>query len=606
MPRSFQNILRRLSVRLGFEQDWYLVLIAAVIGLVMGCVATAFILPLHWLEEQGKTLPREWLLILVPLAPIVGALLTGWINQTIKGDTHSPGVATVLLAVHRHKSRMLPTTAIKKWLASTMTIGSGGSAGAEGPIVTIGSAIGSTLARWLRVNPQHSATLLGCGAGAGIASVFNAPIAGIFFVLEILLRDFSLRTFTPIVIASVISAAWTQTMLGSNDPLFSLGADLFQSDTQFTLLELPNYLILGLLCGVMAAGFIRLVDRSESLFQRLPVHRMLLPAVGASLLGVIGLMYLLLTPEGGFFRSSTGVPEFYGNGYPFINLLLAPGTYSGGEIAATSLLLALVVITLLKMAGTCCTIGSGGSGGLFAPSLHVGAGLGAVFGLLVIVLPFGGTSNPAHYALVGMAAMLAAATHAPLTAILIVYELTRSYEIILPLMFAAIIATILARIITRDSMYTIKLTRQGVRMGRMSDLTLLRRLSVADVPLRKPVTVRPEESAQRLLELSEMHGTGDFIVVDDRGLYLGLVTAGDLRTALLEREAIPLLLVNELQRSELATVTRDDTLDVVLDKFSLHDVSCLAVLDAGGENVPIGVITRDALMRTYQRTLIKD
>ena len=293
------------------------------------------------------------------------------------------------------------------------------------------------------------------------------------------------------------------------------------------------------------------------------------------------------------------MPPFYSNGYPVIRSLLNLEYYENK--AAVVLFVGLVALCGLKGVATCLTIGSGGSGGVFAPSLMLGACVGGAFGTVVEALDLAPHATPAHYALVGMAALVAATTHAPLTAILIVYEITRSYEIILPVMLAAVVSTIVSQLISRQSIYTIKLLRRGVRMGGLSDLTILRRLAVEDVGLAPAVLVHPDDSAQRLLELSEEHTASDFVVVDDRDHYVGMVTGEDLRSALVYREAIPLLQVNELQRSDLPVVTLDETLDIVLDKFSRHDVHSLPVLDESG-NV-LGLITRSRLMRKYHSSL---
>ena len=601
MPPLLSQRLRRFIAKLGFERDWYLVLVAALIGVVMSGVAIAFIMPLRALENLGDRIDAGPLLyLLVPVVPVVGALLAGLLIHLMPTEMRGPGVSTVMYAVHRKKSRLPARLGLRKWLASTLTIGSGGSAGAEGPIVTIGSVLGSWVARRLRTNPQHTATMLGCGAAAGLASVFNAPIAGIFFVLEILLRDFSLRTFTPIVIASVISSACTRSVLGSNDALFAL-ADDFSINT-FNALEIPHYLILGLLCGAVAVMFIRGLYLSADGFARLKIHPALKPAAGALVLGLIGLAYLVV------YKS---VPGFYGNGYPMIKEVIRPGYFyldDANEVLkpALALLTGLVALAFLKGVATSLTIGSGGAGGMFAPSMLIGASVGGAFGYLVNALGWFPSATPAHYAVVGMAAMVAATTHAPLTAILIVYEITQSYEIILPLMFTAVISTVVGRLLYRESIYTVRLTHLGVRIGAMSDLTILRRLSVSDVQLVPPVTVNTDESAQRLLDLSEQFAVSDFVVMDDRKHYVGLVTSADLKEALIFREAIPLLQVNELQRSDLPTVTPDETLDVVLDKFSRHDVQSLAVLDESGDGSVLGLITRSRLMHRYQGALSKD
>ncbi|HIA72666.1 MAG TPA: CBS domain-containing protein, partial [Phycisphaerales bacterium] len=244
------------------------------------------------------------------------------------------------------------------------------------------------------------------------------------------------------------------------------------------------------------------------------------------------------------------------------------------------------------------------AGGLFAPSLFIGAATGGCIGYAVHYLGWFPNTSPAYFALVGMAAMVAATTHAPLTAILIVYEVTQSYDVILPLMFAAVVSTVVARYICRDSVYTFKLTRLGVRMGALSDLTILRRLTPEDIELEKAIIVKRSDSAQRLVELMESDGTSDFVVTDDFGKYCGMVTSADLRDALVYREAIPLLQVSELQRSELPTIGLEETLDLVLDKFSRSDVQALVLLTNSGDIS--GLITRAKLMKRYQQALSED
>jgi CIC family chloride channel protein len=601
----------RLTAKLELPRDWYLMLVAAGLGIVMGGVAAAFILTLHLTEQAAGYVARHYgalNIALVAVIPVAGALLAGLVMHYIRDESRSLGVSRVIFAIHRGRGRIPLQAAVRKWLASALTIGSGGSAGAEGPIVMIGASIGSSLGRLLKTSPQDTTTLLGCAAAAGIASVFNAPIAGIFFVMELLLRDFSLRTFTPVVIASVVSAAWTQTMLGSNQPLFGLAPGFLEGGSQFTIYEIPSFLLLGLLCGGLAPSFTRLFYWTESKFDTLPVHPAVRPATGAAVLGMLGMAYVVLAPTS---FQAHGATPFYGNGYPVIVDLLNPAHYfidgTQGQLRPIGPLLAfLVVITLLKAFGTCLTLGSGGAGGLFAPSLLMGAGIGGAFGVVAVSAHFLGASSPAHYALVGMAAMIAATTHAPLTGILLVYELTRSYEIVAPLMLAAVISAVTARLILRDSVYTWVLTRQGVQLGAMSDLTLLRRLSVRDVPITTPVLVRPQDSARRLLELSEENPAGDFVVVNDQQQYLGIITGPDLRAALLYREAIDLLQVSELLRSDVPTVGPDEPLDLVLEKFSRHDMQSLVVLgDRTGANV-LGLITRSRLMQRYQSELMKD
>ncbi|MCA9311088.1 MAG: chloride channel protein, partial [Phycisphaerales bacterium] len=542
----------------------------------------------------------------------------------------------VMDAIYRKNGRLRKRVAVIKSLASAATIGSGGSAGAEGPIVQIGSVIGSSLAQILGITREQATTLLGCGAAAGIASVFNAPIAGVFFVMEIILRDFSLRTFTPIVVASVFSTAVTQSWYGENEAIFAAMDTLAY---QFTIEELPSYVILGLICGALAVGFIRSLYFAEDLYDRLRLHYLVKPVTGALLLGILGMAFVGLTPTGG--ARDQQIPPFFGNGYETIRTLLAADSFdhdlshvtTGGTALEMSepvsprvvdpdetkhaaevhqlepistTMLALCLLVGFKIIATCLTIGSGGSGGVFAPSLFIGAAGGATFGRVLEaagLLPESAT--PAAYALVGMAAVVAATTHAPLTSILILFELTRDPFVLLPIMLAAVMATVVAQLMLRDSIYTLKLRRRGVLVGTAADLTLLRRLTARDINPVPHVAVTPDDPASKLLELSSAYRIVDFVVVDVERNFLGMVTSEDMRTALIQREAIPYLVVAELMRRDLPIISPDETLDRVLEKFSKHDVASLPLIDSNARNgTPvIGLITRARLMHRYQQVL---
>ncbi len=602
MKRLFTPYLRRLGLRLGFDRDWYLYLVAAVIGMFMGLAAVGFIWPLRQMEFLANHLKGSdnlWLLVL--LGPAIGGLITGILISLLNHDGVGPGVTSVIYAVQRRKGRLSWRIGLRKWLASTATIGSGGSAGAEGPIVTIGAVVGSNIARILGTGSQHTGTLLGCGAAAGLASVFNAPIAGIFFVMELLLRDFSLKTFTPIVIAAVVSSATTQGILG-DAALFDVGDAFRDGNLGFSVIQIPTFLILGLACGVIGSIFVRSLDYTERLFGATKLPMFARPLLGAILLGILGVSVL-------WFTRGDHVPMFYGNGYPSIESLIDPNSYFTTEMhtslrTAAPLMMGLVGLAAVKLVATSITVGSGGAGGLFAPSLLIGASTGGFIGYSVHALGWFPGTTPAIFALVGMAAMVAATTHAPLTAILIVYEVTQSYELILPLMFASVVSTVIARFVCKDSVYTFKLSRMGVRMGALSDLTILRRLTAEDVFINNATIVKPEDSVQQLVNLMETDGTSDFVVVDDHSKYCGMVTANDLRAALVYREAIPLLQVSELQRSDLPTVSIEETLDLVLDKFARSDVQALVMTNSKGEIS--GLITRSKLMKRYQKALDED
>jgi CIC family chloride channel protein len=602
MKRLLTPYLRRIGLKLGFERDWYLYIVAAIIGVLMGLAAVGFILPLRETEYFGEALKGSkylWLIIL--LGPALGGIVTGVLISLLKHDGIGPGVTSVVYAVQRKKGKLSWRIGLRKWLASTATIASGGSAGAEGPIVTIGAVVGSNTAKLLGTGSQHTGTLLGCGAAAGLASVFNAPIAGIFFVMEILLRDFSLKTFTPIVIAAVVSSATTQGILG-DAALFEVGDGFFKDGLSFSVIQIPTYLFLGLVCGLLGALFVKTLDKSERLFVATKLPLFARPIAGALLLGILGFFVF-------WFTNSNSIPMFYGNGYPMIESIINPNTYFTDPQTqalkdAAPLLFGLAGLALIKLVATSITVGSGGAGGLFAPSLLIGAAAGGCIGYIVHYFNWFPNTSPAYFALVGMAALVAATTHAPLTAILIVYEVTQSYDVILPLMFAGVVSTVVARFVCKDSVYTFKLSRMGVRMGALSDLTILRRLTPEDVLIEKSTIVKRTDSAQSLVDLMESEGTSDFVVTDEHGKYCGMVTSNDLRAALVYREAIPLLQVSELQRSDLPTVSNEETLDLVLDKFSRSDVQALGLIDTDG-NIS-GLITRANLMKRYQTSLNED
>lgn len=612
------RVKRLFSARAGLSSEWRLIVLGSGVGVVTALAAVGFVELLHVVEAGVVGVRRHWSLWLLPLPPMAGALVTGLLVHRFAREAKGHGVPEVMRAIIKSEGRIRPRVAVVKSVASVCTIGSGGSAGAEGPIVQIGSAIGSGLAQLLRVSREQTGTLLGCGAAAGIASVFNAPIAGVFFVLEILLRDFSLKTFTPIVVASVFSAATTQAVLGRNQAIF--GGESVFGQQQFTLIELPSYALLGVVCGLLSALFVRMLYASEDVADRVRVHPVVKPVIGAFGLGLLGIGFLLAASAAG---AAQDLPWFFGNGYEAIRRLIDPASYGGvtagvasanegASVTAAGAAAGLPMVWWMlgallacKLLGTCLTLGSGGSGGVFAPSLFLGAAAGALVGTtleLLGLLPAGG--SPAAYALVGMAAMVAGATHAPLTAILMLFELTGDAYVLLPIMFAAVLSTGVARVALRDSIYTHKLRRQGYRIGHGADWTILRQLRVQDVALERHVPVGREDAGSTLLELAEQTGAEHFVVISGEGDYVGMVGGDDFRTALVAREAIPLLLVDELMRADLPTVEAEESLDGVMEKFAACDADALAVVRReGGRTRVIGLITRAGLMGRYQRAL---
>ncbi|HEV7189177.1 MAG TPA: chloride channel protein, partial [Blastococcus sp.] len=379
--------------------------------------------PHGWLPHVGR-----WFVV---VTPVLAGLVYGPLVARGAPEARGHGVPEVMYAVARNGGRIPPRVAVVKSLASALCIGGGGSVGREGPIVQIGSALGSTVGQLVRVPEDRQRLLVACGAAGGIAATFNAPLAGVVFAMEIVLRDFAARSFGMVVVSAV-----TASVVGRS----VLGAQAFLALPGFSVRHLAGYglfALLGVLAGVCGVVFIRVLYGIEDLCDRLwRGPEWLRPAAGGLLLGL-----LLLA-----------VPRMYGVGYP----VLEDGVT--GHYAVGLLLLLLVA----KMVATSLTIGIGGSGGVFAPSLFVGAMLGAAFGQTAAAVAPGPTGAAGGFALVGMAALFAGAARAPITAVLIVFELTGEYSLILPLMLAVALATGVSHLLSRESVYTAKLVRRGV------------------------------------------------------------------------------------------------------------------------------------------------
>ena len=533
--------VQRIHPALRKSDQVYMVLLAILIGLLAGLGAVGFrelirlVKDVAWHDGQYtldylRGLPWWWKV----LAPSLGGLLVGLIGYHLAREVRGHGVPEVMEAVALRGGRIRPRVVIAKLLASGICIGSGGSVGREGPIVQIGSALGSAIGQWLRVDPQRLRTLVGCGAAAGIAATFNAPIAGALFAVEVILGDFGVALFSPIVISSVVGTVVSRHFLGDS-PAFEV--------PPYSLVhagELFAYAGLGLLAGFAALAFIRTLYATEDLVDRIRLYPPLKTMLGGAMIGIIGIW----------------LPEVFGVGYEAINEAL-----NGNILWKT-----MAILVIVKLVAVSITIGSGGSGGIFAPSLFIGAMLGGVVGVVVHSIWPESTASPGAYALVGMGAVVAAGTHAPITAIVIIFELTSEYKIILPLMISCIIATLLATQLQTASIYTMKLLRRGVdiRGGRAFDL--LQSIPVHELMRSDMATVRPHDGLMQLVSRF-MHYPGNvlFVVDDDRRL-LGIITQDHLRPAMTETTSLNVLVIAQdlMIDRNFATISPDDSLAQVM------------------------------------------
>jgi CIC family chloride channel protein len=610
-------LVDRTLSHLGMGDDSFLLVVAFLIGIVAAGAAVGFheliVVIREFLYRRGGSGylygRGVWLLMVIPAA---GGLMVGVLTRFIFREREGHGMVDVMESVMRSGGYIRPRSAFDKIVTSAVTIGTGGSAGAEGPIVQIGAAIASGIGQLFRIAKPSLPVLIGCGSAAGISAIFNSPIGGLLFTLEVILRDFSIRTLTPLVIASVIANFTTQAIfrvaLHQNyDAIFTMPPNV--SVSGFTLAHVGNVILLGLICGATGALTTRLMYRTEHMFGAIRMPRWLKPALGGALLGVIGVTYVLfswtiLGKEKFIPFEQYPMPAFFGDGYGAVQPMLGPAFYD--QTTWGLLTLILIFLGVAKIIGTCMTLSSGGAGGIIAPSLFLGAVTGGAVGLILQRLGLSDNLPPYAYALVGMAAVLAAVVHAPLAAVLILVDVTHGYQTILPAMLACITATGMARIISRDSIYTLSLRMRGVHVGSSSDLLLLRRMTIEQIDLEPATVFHASDPLQRVLDRTVENGGADFVVVDKQEQYLGMIVGEDVRRALIDREAVPLLLVEEVMRTNLPVVRNTDDLATVMNQFSAHDVSRLPVGLPGNSSRVIGLVSRAALMRRYQQALARD
>jgi len=572
-----------LSLRLG--ENSFLYILAALIGIGGGFGAVLFrwlIGMTHFLFlEKGQILLGTdknfpWLL---PLIPALGGLCVGLMTYFLAREAKGHGVPEVMAAVVEKGGVIRSRVVIIKALASAICIGSGGAVGREGPIVQIGSAFGSSIGQFFRI-PRHKLRILvGCGAAAGISATFNAPIAGLMFALEVILGEFAIHIFTPIIISSVLAAVTTQMILG-DEIAFSVPAYQLVHP-----IELVNYIILGSILGVMAVVFTRMLYKAEDLFDEIPIPEYLKPVIGGLIIGAMG----IFAP-----RSINSDPAFFGVGYEAITNALINNLP----------LLMLSLYFVAKLVATLLTLGSGGSGGIFAPSLFMGAMIGGVLGHGAHTLFPNLTASPGAYALVGMAAMVGGTTHAPLAAMLIIFEMTRDYAIILPLMLATGISTVVASLINRESIYTLKLSRRGLRIRRDTDISILERIQVREALAEKYDAVSVNTPMRDIVELFKDSPFHDIPVLNDEGEFVGMIHFRDIRPVMLNPNIYSLIIANDLLGHDDITVTPSDTLADALMKFSIGDVSELPVVDEMNPHKIVGILSRISLMHRYQQELL--
>ncbi len=580
----------------------FLLILSVVIGGGTGLAAVFFIRLIAIIQNRSYSTVQvlfphlgTWSYVFVPIA---GALIAGpliaWFAREAKGH----GVPEVMQALILRGGRIRPRVAIAKILASALCIGTGGSAGREGPIVQVGATLGSGLGQILHLSDDRIKNLVACGAAAGIAATFNAPIAGVAFAIEVLMCELQVRSFGNVVIAAVSASVVSQLFLGDR-PAFTVPS--YTMDSPVTILF---YLLLGLAAGLVGVFFIRMLGWFEDVFDNWEFSTALKPAVGALLLGLLGFFYLHLT--GISFSGPTefqlgmplieNIPHVYGSGFTFIEEALHGN--------ASFLILALLVI--LKPLATSFTLGSGNSGGVFAPALFIGAMLGGAMGKLFSAWQPALAGPSGAYALVGMAAVFAACARAPLTAMLIVFEMSNDYALILPLMLTAVTASSLAQYLYPESIYTMKLAKRNIRFEQGRDMDIMQGVQVREVMNRDPITVRRDQSLAELYQQFQETNFLGFPVLDEKGALWGIVTLQDMERAL-SQAAFNLrsLKVEDIATVDPATVYGDEPIWSAIQKMAPRDLARLPVISRTSPGQLLGLISRSDILRAYDVGIVR-
>ena len=564
-----------------------------VLALLIGLFASVAALALHALIHEIQTLLTSdahnysfnWFYL---VAPIVGIALTALFVRYVVKDDISHGITRILYAISTKKSHLRAHNCWTSVVASALTIGFGGSVGAEAPIVLTGSAIGSNLGKLFRIDDKTMMLLVGCGAAAAIAGIFKAPIAGLVFTLEVLMVDLTMTSLLPILTASVTATCFTYIFVGG-DSLFS-----FALSDEWTVRRVPAYILLGIACGLISLYFMRTMGACEAFFHRLRGRFYVRLLLGGAILSTLIFLF----------------PVLYGEGYEAINVILNGETESDWDVLMSFspfyghdnmliLFVALVIVT--KVFATSATNGAGGVGGTFAPALFIGAFGGFLFARLWNVNLVGSNVPERNFTLLGMAGVMAGVMHAPLTGIFLIAEITNGYDMLIPLMIVSICAVATINIFEPHSIYASRLAREGRLKTHHTDKTALTLMTLDSVIDRDYTAVEPEMTLGRLINAISKSHTSFIPVVGSGGTLLGEVDITKIRHLMFRTELYARLTVQQLMVDTPTTLYRNDPMEEVMEKFDRESTNYLPVV--GADNHLEGFVSRTRVLSLYRKTV---
>ncbi len=567
----------------------YLGLLALVVGVLAGYGALMLRFGIEWVSRiwTGEGSWSEalgqvpWFVFL--LAPVTGGLIVGWINTRWLPTNQARVIPGVIEALSERGGVVDAKKTTGELVANVVAVGSGASMGREAPTVALGASLASLLGQWFRLSEKQMRILVGCGVAAGIAASFNAPIAGVLFALEVILADYAIATFTPIVMSAVIATVITRAELG-NFPMFTI--------PEFRLVsswEIPAYIGLGIFCGLLAAVTVRLLPKARALFEHhvsQPIYR---PAIAGLLLGLCALV----------------VPEIMSIGYGTVGAILLENIEPHILDFSLPLALFLLVLLMMKVLTSVICAGGGFGGGMIGPSIFIGATAGALYGGIVHeILPTWSESYGA-YALVACGAMLAAMVQAPMSSILMIFELSNDYHIMVPLMTACVVAGLVKRIFGKGSVLTESLQEKGVDTSWSLERSWMRSVPISRIPWRSVPTVAASAKLAELKSVYVASGKGCVVVVDDAQDMVGLVTFEDLKSWLLDSTLDQVVVASEVANPNVLCLSeRKSLLDAIeiLDRESFEQ---MPITSRKNPKRVLGILSRNAVFSTYHKMIVK-
>ncbi|WP_184495190.1 chloride channel protein [Algoriphagus iocasae] len=588
MPKS-DFITKLLIWRLRhLSNQAFIIILSGIIGVISGLAAVILKSGVHAIQEfLTEDFYNEYANFLYILYPMIGITAAYLVGKFIFKDVGGHGIPDVLFIISKKQSLIPRVKMYSRLFTSALTVGFGGSVGLEAPMVVTGSAIGSNTGLLMHLNAKKRTLLIGCGAAAAISAIFGAPIGAVIFAIEVILMEISTASFIPLLIASVMGSLTSMILIGK-DSIFN-----FNFQETFHASHMPYYLLLGIICGLVSLYFNRAVRKTESALEGLESQSMRM-LYGGALLGFMVFFF----------------PPIYGEGYSTLNQLIEG---KSAEILNRSpffsvienpymIIIFLVLIILVKPIASALTIGGGGSGGIFAPSLYVGGIVGFVFAYSKNLFGFHIPLPLASFTLVAMCGVMSGVQHSPLSAIFLIAEITGGYELFVPLMFVSAISYITTTYYQKDSLYSLQLKDKGKFLPESKDQELLELIDITHVIERDLLPIHPDSKLKDLTNLVKISKRNIFPVVDEKKSLRGIVTLDDIRDIMFDASQQDTVFIRDLMHSPPEILLATENMQKAMEKFESSGAWNLPVIENG---IYLGFVSKSRIFNAYRKRLIR-